>query len=102
MDIKKEVTKVVYKAVDEINQLLPQDKKVKKSLETVLLGKSAALDSLGLVNLIVEIEQGIQENFNSSINLADQRSFAGQKTPLQNINALIEYLSYYIINEKGV
>ena len=96
-----DVKHVVFEAVDEVNQMLPREKRIPKSLDTVLVGASAAIDSLALVNLIVEVEQRISEAFHSTLNLADQRSAGPNQKPLQTIGALVEYLNHFLAAERG-
>ncbi len=99
-DINDNVLKAVYSAIDEINQMLPEEKKVTKSRDVELLGASAAMDSLSLVNFIVEIEQKIYEIFNVKINLAEPRSEPQQQSPLKSIGALVNYISYQIVHNR--
>ena len=57
------VIQALFKAMDDVNQLLPKKEQLEKSEETVLSGESGKLDSLGLVNLIVAAERKIEEDF---------------------------------------
>ena len=71
MKTKEKAAKIVFKALDELNEQLSGKNKIKKSLDTVLFGQKGCLDSLGLVNLIVAVEQEIEEEFK-------RHTFAGQ------------------------
>ena len=62
----------VYRAIDSMNMTLPAEKRLEKTPDTALMGSNGALDSLGMVNLVVETEMAIEEDFGQSINLADQ------------------------------
>lgn len=101
MKNKHIVTELVYSAIDEINLMQPKDKKIQKSFGTELIGTSSAMDSLGLVNFIIELEQKIQENFNLSINFAEQQSHSGQQTQLKTVGGVIEYVCYQIEKKEG-
>ena len=48
---------IVFTTIDELNQNLIKEDQLEKSLETRLFGGNSNLDSLGLVNLIVAVEQ---------------------------------------------
>lgn len=63
----------VYRAIDALNRTLPAEKRLEKSPETPLNG---TLDSLDRVNLIVETEMAVEEDFGRAINLADQDAVA--------------------------
>ena len=51
------VLELIYEAIDEVNLQLPPGRGMAKSPATVLFGKAAQLDSLGLVNLVDVTEQ---------------------------------------------
>lgn len=63
----KSVQGSVYRAIDTLNQSLPPEKRLAKSPETSLSG----LDSISKVNLIVETEMKVEEEFGQAISLAD-------------------------------
>lgn len=43
--------------IDSINEQLPLEHRISKDLGTLLLGEGSVLDSLSLINLMVEIEE---------------------------------------------
>ena len=65
------IVKMLYNVVDELNQLLPPEEHLEKSLEAPLGGDSGKLDSAGLINLIVVTEQKAAEELGSPILLTD-------------------------------
>jgi len=99
VDIKEEVVEAVFRALDEVNQMRPQDNKITKSLDTVLLGSSGVLDSLGLVNFIVEAEQQVEDKFGVAVNLADQRELGPDQNPIQSIGELVDYIASLVTVE---
>ena len=62
----------IMDAVDEINERYPDEKKLPKSVDTILTGESGKLDSLGLVTFIVAVEERIQNDLGITISLADE------------------------------
>ena len=96
---EEEIIQVIYSAIDELNALLPQDQRLEKSFQVVLSGEAGGLDSLGLINLIVAVEQKCQEKFGLSINLADERAMSQQNNPFATVGTLTEYISL-ILEEK--
>ena len=50
---QKEIIKIIYEAVDEINLELDDGKKIDKSHNTSLYGGSGILDSFELVNFFI-------------------------------------------------
>jgi acyl carrier protein len=86
------VLAAVYEAVDRLNDTLPPDKQVPKSLDTRLIGADGHLDSLGAVNLIVETEEAVEERLGVRINLGDERAASRAVHPMSSILLLVEYI----------
>lgn len=87
------IIQVIFSAIDEINQQLPKEQRLEKSIDAVLFGRSGKLDSLGLVNLIVATEQKIEEKFGVTMNLADERTMALENSPFETVRTLADHIS---------
>jgi acyl carrier protein len=59
---------------------------------TRLIGRSAALDSMGLVTLIVEVEQRLEEAFDLVVVLADDRAMSQTRSPFLSVATLADYV----------
>ena len=70
---KEFILEMIYSIIDEHNELNPNDLKLEKSLETSLYGSESNLDSLGLVNFLVEVENIIKKNINQDICESDEK-----------------------------
>ncbi len=90
---KEKVEQAIYNAVDNLNLQLATDQKLEKSSETVLIGENGRLDSLGLVNFIVALEQEIEEQFNLSLMLFNESLITSDNSPLSTIGTLAEYIT---------
>lgn len=90
---KEKVTKAIYGAVDDVNKLLPRQSRLVKSPDSVIIGRSGKLDSLGLVNMIVAVESKIRAEFGISINLAEAGVMSQDKGPLRTIGTLANYVT---------
>lgn len=100
MTKKERIIQAIFNAVDEINQQFPNEGQMEKSIDAVLFGQSAKLDSLGLVNLIVTTEQKIEEEFNIAVTLADERAMSQKNSPFRTIGTLAEYI-FLLIEENA-
>ena len=96
----EKIIQAIFRAVDDLNQQLPEEKRPEKSADAVLFGKAGKLDSLGLVNLIIAIEEQIQEEFGVAITLADERAVSQKNSPFKTIRALADYIGL-LIEENG-
>ena len=83
----------IMDAIDEINERNPEEKRLSKSVDTVLTGESGKLDSLGLVSFVVAVEERIQNDLGGNISLADE---------IGNVDGVLrtpETLAEHIANE---
>lgn len=60
--------------------------------QTRLFGGNGQLDSLGLVSLIVNIEEDIEAELGIAIILADEKAMSRRTSPFSRIENLIEYI----------
>jgi acyl carrier protein len=59
--------------------------------ETRLFGRDGLLDSLGLVTLVVAVEQAIADEYGVSVSLADDRALSQRHSPYRTVGSLAEY-----------
>jgi acyl carrier protein len=60
--------------------------------DTRLLGRSAVLDSMGLVTLIVDVEQQVEEQHGIALVLADERAMSQSRSPFLSVGTLADYV----------
>ena len=89
---RQAVMQVVYEAIDDINDLLPEDGKVTKSPETVLFGRAGVLDSLGLVSLIVSTEGIVERTFGKAVSLTSEKAMSESNSPFQTVESLTDFI----------
>jgi acyl carrier protein len=83
---------LIWDAIDEVNELLPEDARVAKEPDAVLLGESGSLDSVGLVNLVVALEQRIEDEFGMALVLADEKAMSYSRSPFRTVQTLHDYI----------
>lgn len=93
------IEKIVFSTIDALNQELNKEDRLKKSLETRLFGGNSNLDSLGLINLIVAVEQNIEDEFDVTITLADERAMSQETSPFRTVGTLTDYIEM-LLGEK--
>jgi acyl carrier protein len=59
---------------------------------TRLIGHSSVLDSMGLVTLIVEVEQRLEADHDLVVVLADDRAMSQTRSPFLSVGTLAEYV----------
>lgn len=60
---------------------------------TPVFGRNALLDSLGLVSMVVELEQRLDERCGLTIVLADERAMSRRSSPFRSLGALVDYIA---------
>ncbi len=93
MSDNEKFIQAIFVTIDEVNEQLPEEQRLTKSIDTVLFGESGKLDSLGLVNLIVATEQRLEELFEVSLTLADEKAISQKNSPFRTVGTLAEYIS---------
>ena len=85
--IINELSSIIDLENDEIN------------FDTTIYGNDSRLDSLGLVNLLVTIEQNIEDEFDASLTLADERAMSQKHSPFRTIGSLADYIDMLLKEE---
>ena len=70
---------------------------IRKNLEVVdentrLLGSASCFDSSDLIQIIVEIEDKINLEFNAEITLTDEKAMSRSTSPFINVGALSKFI----------
>jgi len=89
---QNQIYEVIYKSIDEINSILKENSRLENKTDTVLYGHNSKLDSLGLVNLIVEVEQRLSDELNVTIDLTDEKALSQNNSPFLTVKTLCEYI----------
>lgn len=69
--MSNELTEIMNRAVDRVNELLPSSSPLPKTPDTVLIGSGAWLDSMGFVNLQAALEEEVKARLGVDFVLAD-------------------------------
>ncbi|SVD51779.1 uncharacterized protein METZ01_LOCUS404633, partial [marine metagenome] len=57
--MRKIIIDLIFDTIDKFNNEYSDEIQLEKSSHTALLGQGSKLDSLGLINLIVAVEQNV-------------------------------------------
>ena len=90
----------VYDAVDLINNQ-NEGLIIGKSPKTVLFGNGGILDSLGLVNFVIAIEQNIEDDCGLKIIIANERAMSQKHSPFRTIGSLVDYIEMLLEEESN-
>ena len=87
--------------VDKIVELAP-DEKGKVHSDFTIFGANGAFDSVGLINLVVDLEEAINDQFGSTIVLADARAMSQKHSPFRTVQSLAEYIKVLLGEQQHV
>ena len=89
---KPELIDTVFRVIDEFNKLSPPESQLSKDLSTVLLGERGVLDSLGIINLIVAIEEGIFTDLGHQVVVLDEAALVEPEGVYRSVGSLTEWI----------
>jgi len=84
---KEEAVQIV---IDAVKGYL-DDENTEINESTVLLGNNAVVDSIGLVNLIVDIESALSDK-GLEITLTSEDAMSRRKSPFRSVETLSDYI----------
>ena len=87
---KDELVDIIYKSLEEVNEQLPSDAQLRKSLDTTLFGRPDGLDSLGFVNFVALVEEKCANKYGISFTLVDRSS--QENGALENVGKFADSL----------
>lgn len=89
---RQQALEVVLRAVEYANQEQPEGKRLPLAEETVLLGPESALDSMGVVSLVMDVEQLVSDDLGVHVDLADDRAMSRRQSPYRTVKSLTDYV----------
>ena len=96
---RQTVESLIIKSLFELNEIL-EDKIIGPvDSETRIFGRKGVLDSMGLVTLITDLEEKLEEEFGVSVILADDRAMSQEKSPFRSVYSLAEYVCMLLEEE---
>jgi hypothetical protein len=70
------------------------------SADTTLLGKGTPIDSLGLVNVLLDVEIAVADETGVSIELMSDRAMSQSRSPFRSVGSLTDYI-LTLLDEAG-
>lgn len=68
------------------------EESIELSLDSKLFGGGGPLDSMALVNLVVDLEELIEDDYGKTITLADEKVMSRRTSPFSRVQNLIDYV----------
>ena len=94
--MRAQVEKLIFDVIKEMNSNLENKIPLNDGNSTPLFGEKGILDSLGLVSVIVSVEEKVEDEFGVHIVLADERAISQKHSPFRTIGSLGDYIAILI------
>jgi hypothetical protein len=86
-----EIVEIVLAAVRRANLARRAEHQLEASANAALFAAGSPLDSLGLVSLLIDVEEAMQEA-GRALTLSDSRAMSQTHSPFRSVPALVEYI----------
>ena len=83
---------LIFSSVKDLNKQQPPESKLKSKKNELLIAEKSNLDSLGLVTLLIIIEDKIKKDLNKKIVLVNDKLISVENTPFKTIDSLARWL----------
>jgi acetyltransferase-like isoleucine patch superfamily enzyme len=87
------VAALVLRAVAELNQMLPEGSRVREDTSSALTQPHGPLDSLGVINLLVAVEDQVEAEFGRRPNLTEMGNAPEDLSPLSTVGSLAKFVA---------
>ena len=88
---QNEIQEVVLRAIRNINMARKPEAQLEASPTARLFGAGSPLDSLGLVSLLIDIEEALQDR-GQNVTLSDAKAMSQARSPFRSVDALVTYI----------
>jgi len=93
-----QVEEIIVGAIRTLNLSRRNEDRLQESAEASLYGAGSPLDSLGLVSLLIEVEEGLRDA-GLEISLSDERAMSQRHSPFRTVQTLAAYIEQSSSNQ---
>ena len=82
----------IYSAIRRANELREADAHIACAEDTVLFGAAGSLDSLGLVALLIDVEEAVSDRAGTPTPLTDEHALSQRRNPFRTVGSLADFV----------
>lgn len=90
---RAEILEIILAALREVKEQMGDKGKFEVSPQTRLYGRGSDLDSLGLVQLVVDVEERAATRYGVPVTLTDEKALSQENSPFRNVESLTDYVA---------
>lgn len=87
-----EIQGIVLDALRNANLARDPEQQLTVAPDAAIFGRGSALDSLGLVALLIDIEEALASR-GATVTLTNERAMSRSRTPFRSVPSLVAYIS---------
>ena len=99
--VEEEITELILEALKEFRTHLGKKWTADLSPAMPLYGHSSEMDSLGLVQLLIDVEERVSDRYGVPVSLTDEKAMSQTHSPFRSVNSLAQYLAGLIASQRG-
>lgn len=85
------IEQTVLEVMQTTNQAREPDQQLRVAPDAPLFGRESPLDSLGLVALLMDVEDSFRA-YGCEITLSDERAMSQRRSPFRDVPTLVSYI----------
>jgi len=94
--VARSIEGVILAAIDIVNQSRLPEEQLAAAPDAALFGDGSRLDSLGLVSLLIEIEDQLASR-GWAVSLSDERAMSQRRSPFRDVPSLVAYIQDLLV-----
>ena len=94
---RSQIQTIVLDALHMTNQAREDNQQLIVSPDAPLFGRDGQLDSMGLVALIIDIEEALSDAGHNII-LTNERAMSGTRSPFKDVPTLVAYIEERLVD----
>jgi acyl carrier protein len=87
---------VVLQSIRNSNMGRTADKQLQATPDAAIFGPGSPLDSLGLVALLIDIEEAFADR-GATVSLSDERAMSQVHSPFRTVTTLVNYIQSVVV-----
>lgn len=90
--MQEKIQNIILQSLKNLADELENPQLQNPNLDTKIYGAEGNLDSLALVSFITDIEEMIDNEFDTNITLADEKAMSSRNSPFKDASSLTQYI----------
>ncbi len=86
-----QIIKIILQAIEQLNMSREPDQQLTVEPEAAIFGADSPLDSLGLVALVIDIEEALADE-GAEVSLSDEKTMSQKQSPFRTVTTLAAFI----------